>query len=360
MSIGIPRAGGDKIGVAILGATGAVGQRFIELMVGHPWFEVRELVASDRSVGKSYAEATRWMVSPDIPAAVAGLPVKGTEARLESPLVLSSLPSDVAGEVETRLAREGHRVFSNASNHRMGADVPLIVAEVNADHAAALDVQRRRHGGEGYIVTNGNCTTITLVLPLAPLHRAFGVDAVVVTSLQASSGAGYPGVPSLDLLDNVVPFIGGEEDKLATETAKMLGGWERENGGRFAPAPFPVSATCTRVPVRDGHTEAVSVRLHTKASADEMIAAWREFRGRPQELHLPSAPKNPVIYRVEDDRPQPGRDRMTEGGMASVVGRLRPCPVLDWKFVVLGHNTIRGAAGASLLNAELACAEGWL
>jgi len=357
VNIGIPGPGGEKIDVAILGATGAVGQRFIELLRDHPWFEVRELVASDRSVGKTYAEATHWIVSPDIPEEAAGLTVKGTDARLESPLVLSSLPTDVAGDVELRFAREGHRVFSNASNHRMGADVPLIVAEVNGDHADALHTQKGRLGSEGYIVTNGNCTTITLVLPLAPLHRAFGVDAVIVTSLQASSGAGYPGVPSLDLLDNVVPYIGGEEEKLAKETAKMLGGWAN---GAFVPASFPVSATCTRVPVRDGHTEAVSVRLNRKASAAEMIAAWREFRGRPQELHLPSAPASPVLYRDEPDRPQPHRDRMAEGGMASVVGRLRPCPILDWKFVVLGHNTIRGAAGASLLNAELACAEGWL
>lgn len=358
MSIGIPGPGQDKIGVAILGATGAVGQRFIELLRDHPWFEVRELVASDRSVGKSYAEATHWIVSPDVPEGAAGLMVKGTDARLESPLVLSSLPTDVAGDVELRLARAGHRVFSNASNHRMGADVPLIVAEVNGDHADALHVQKQRLGNnDGFIVTNGNCTTITLVLPLAPLHRAFGVDAVIVTSLQAASGAGYPGVPSLDLLDNVVPYIGGEEEKLAQETAKMLGAWA---GGAFVPASFPVSATCTRVPVRDGHTEAVSVRLGQRASADELIAAWREFRSRPQELRLPSAPAHPVLYRDEPDRPQPNRDRMAEGGMASVVGRLRPCPILDWKFVVLGHNTIRGAAGASLLNAELACAEGWL
>jgi len=358
MSIGIPGPGQDRIGVAILGATGAVGQRFIELLRDHPWFEVRELVASDRSVGKSYAEATHWIVSPDVPKGAAGLLIKGTDARLESPLVLSSLPTDVAGDVELRLARAGHRVFSNASNHRMGADVPLIVAEVNGDHADALHVQKQRLGNnDGFIVTNGNCTTITLVLPLAPLHRAFGVDAVIVTSLQAASGAGYPGVPSLDLLDNIVPYIGGEEEKLAQETAKMLGAWE---GGAFVPASFPVSATCTRVPVRDGHTEAVSVRLRQRASADELIAAWREFRSRPQELRLPSAPMHPVLYRDEPDRPQPNRDRMAEGGMASVVGRLRPCPILDWKFVVLGHNTIRGAAGASLLNAELACAEGWL
>jgi len=358
MSIGIPGPGQDKIGVAILGATGAVGQRFIELLRDHPWFEVRELVASDRSVGKSYAEATHWIVSPDVPKGAAGLPIKGTDARLESPLVLSSLPTDVAGDVELRLARAGHRVFSNASNHRMGADVPLIVAEVNGNHADALHVQKQRLGNnDGFIVTNGNCTTITLVLPLAPLHRAFGVDAVIVTSLQAASGAGYPGVPSLDLLDNIMPYIGGEEEKLAQETAKMLGTWE---GGAFVPASFPVSATCTRVPVRDGHTEAVSVRLGQRASADELIAAWREFRSRPQELRLPSAPAHPVLYRDEPDRPQPNRDRMAEGGMSSVVGRLRPCPILDWKFVVLGHNTIRGAAGASLLNAELACAEGWL
>ena len=357
MGIGVPQPGQEKIGVAVLGATGAVGQRFIQLLEHHPWFAVRELVASGRSVGKAYAEAANWLVSPDIPAAVAGLPVKGLEARLDSPVVVSSLPSDVAGEVELRLARAGHRVFSNASNHRMGVDVPLMVAEVNGCHHEALAAQKRRLGSEGYIVTNGNCTTITLVLPLAPLHRAFGVEAVIVTSLQASSGAGYPGVPSLDLLDNVVPFIGGEEEKLATETAKMLGGWD---GAQFTPAAFPVSATCTRVPVRDGHTESVSVRLARAAAADEVIAAWREFRGRPQALGLPSAPQRPVIYRAEPDRPQPGRDRMAEGGMASVVGRLRADPILDWKFVVLGHNTIRGAAGASILNAELALAEGWL
>ncbi|MCA1725373.1 MAG: aspartate-semialdehyde dehydrogenase [Thermomicrobia bacterium] len=355
--ISVPIAGGDKIGVAVLGATGAVGQRFIQLLEGHPWFEVRELVASDRSVGKRYAEAANWLVSPDIPSAVAGLPVKGVDARLESPVVVSSLPSDVAGDVELRLAKEGHRIFSNASNHRMGADVPLIVAEVNPDHAEALHVQRKRLGSEGFIITNGNCTTITLVLPLAPLHHAFGVEAAIVTSLQAASGAGYPGVPSLDLIDNVVPFIGGEEEKLQTETAKMLGAWK---GGDFRPLAIPISATCTRVPVRDGHTESVSVRLATKATADEMIEAWRSFKGRPQELHLPSAPQRPVIFRDEQDRPQPNRDRMAENGMASVVGRLRPCPILDWKFVVLGHNTIRGAAGASILNAELALAEGWL
>lgn len=355
--ISVPSAGDEKIGVAVLGATGAVGQRFVQLLDGHPWFAVRELVASDRSVGKAYAEAANWLVSPDIPADVAGLSVKGLDARLESPVVVSSLPSDVAGAVESRLAKEGHRIFSNASNHRMGADVPLMVAEVNADHAEALDTQRARLGCEGFIVTNGNCTTITLVLPLAPLHRAFGVEAVIVTSLQAASGAGYPGVPSLDLIDNVVPYIGGEEEKLQAETAKMLGIWE---GGRFRPAPFPVSATCTRVPVRDGHTESVSVRLSAPASADELIDAWRSFTGRPQALGLPSAPQRPVIVREENDRPQPNRDRMAEKGMASVVGRLRPCPILDWKFVVLGHNTIRGAAGASILNAELALAEGWL
>lgn len=357
MSIRIPHAGEDKIGVAVLGATGAVGQRFIQLLEGHPWFAVRELVASDRSVGKCYAEATNWLVSPDIPADVAGLPVKGLDARLESPVIVSSLPSDVAGEVELRLATEGHRIFSNASNHRMGADVPLIVAEVNGDHAEALVTQKKRLGSEGFIVTNGNCTTITLVLPLAPIHRAFGVEAVIVTSLQAASGAGYPGVPSLDLIDNVVPYIGGEEEKLHKETAKMLGRWE---GGKFRPAAFPVSATCTRVPVRDGHMESVSVRLAKNASADDLIEAWRSFKGRPQELNLPSAPGRPVIFREEHDRPQPNRDRMAENGMASVVGRLRPCPILDWKFVVLGHNTIRGAAGASILNAELALAEGWL
>jgi aspartate-semialdehyde dehydrogenase len=348
----------EKISVAVLGATGNVGQRFVQLLADHPWFEVKELVASERSAGKAYREATDWRLGARMPEGAADLPVLDYGADLQSPVVFSGLPGEVAGEIEQRLAAGGHAVLSNTSTHRMEPDVPLMIPEVNADHVAAIEVQRASRGWKGFIVTNSNCSAMHLVLALKPLQDAFGLEAVLVTTLQAVSGAGYPGVPSLDMIDNVVPFIPTEEEKMESESQKMLGRWSAEGG--FAPATFVLSAHCNRVPVRDGHTECVSVRLGGSPSPDDVIAAFESFRGRPQELGLPSAPEQPVIVRREQNRPQPIFDRDDAKGMASIVGRVRECPLLGTKFVVLGHNTIRGAAGASILNAELFKVEGLL
>jgi aspartate-semialdehyde dehydrogenase len=339
----------NRIPVGVLGATGNVGQRFIQLLECHPWFRVAELVASERSAGKRYAEATDWRLSANMPDSVRDLEVLDYHTDLQSPLVFSGLPGEVAGEIEERLAARGHAVLSNTSTHRMEPDVPLLIPEVNPEHVAAIETQREQRGWKGYIVTNANCSTIHMTLALKPLQDAFGLDAVMVTTMQAVSGAGYPGVPSLDMIDNVVPYIGGEEDKMETEAQKMLGGWSAAGG--FAPASFAASAQCNRVPVRDGHMECVSVRLTESATPAQVVAAFAGFRGEPQELGLPSAPPQPVVVRTEPNRPQPILDR-EDGSMASVVGRVRECPVMGIKFVVLGHNTVRGAAGASVLNAE--------
>ncbi len=347
-----------KIPVAILGATGNVGQRFAQLLDHHPWFEVAELVASERSAGRTYAEATDWRLGARMPESVAGMTVLDYHAEIQSPVVFSGLPGEVAGEIEQRLASKGHAVLSNTSTHRMEPDVPLLIPEVNPAHAAAVAQQKDTRGWSGFIATNPNCSTIHLVLALKPLQDAFGIEAVLVTTLQAVSGAGYPGVPSLDMIDNVVPYIGGEEEKIETESQKLLGGYDAESG--FIPASFALSAHCNRVPVRDGHTECASVRLGGSPSPDEVIAAFEGFRGRPQELGLPSAPPHPVIVRRENNRPQPVFDRDDANGMATIVGRVRPCPILGTKFVLLGHNTVRGAAGASILNAELFKVEGLL
>jgi len=348
----------QRIPVAVLGATGNVGQRFVQLLENHPWFRVAELVASERSAGKSYCEATDWRLGAGIPDSVAGLPVQDYHADLQSPVVFSGLPGEVAGEIEQRLAKGGHAVLSNTSTHRMEPDVPLLLPEVNPDHVAAIEVQKANRGWSGYIVTNSNCSVMHLVLALKPLQDAFGLEAVLVSTMQAVSGAGYPGVASLDILDNVVPFIPSEEEKMEEEGQKLLGGYTPEGG--FAPADFVLSAHCNRVPVRDGHTECVSVRLGGAPAPADVIAAFEAFRGRPQELGLPSAPPQPVIVRREPNRPQPVFDRDDANGMASVVGRVRECALLGTKFVVLGHNTIRGAAGASILNAELFKVEGLL
>jgi aspartate-semialdehyde dehydrogenase len=345
-----------RIPVAVLGATGSVGQRFVQLLADHPWFEVAEVVASDRSAGRSFAEATDWRLSADMPAATRDLVVKDYGDELTSPVAFSALPGEVAGEIEARLAKAGHAVLSNASTYRMDPDIPLVIADVNPDHVRGIERQKTNKGWSGYIITNGNCTAITLSLSLKPLHDAFGLDAVIVTTMQALSGAGYPGVPSLDALDNVVPFISTEEEKLAEEARKFLGTYD----GEYTLAPFKVSASCNRVAVRDGHTEAVSVRLQNRATPAEAIAAFEAYRGRPQELALPSAPAQPVVVRYEKNRPQPILDRDTHGGMASVVGRVRECEIFDLRYTVLGHNTVRGAAGASVLNAELLKAEGLL
>ncbi|MCS7246199.1 MAG: aspartate-semialdehyde dehydrogenase [Thermomicrobium sp.] len=348
----------ERIDVAILAATGSVGQRFVQLLAGHPWFRIAELVASDRSAGKRYADAVNWRLSASPPEEVRDLVVKHIEQPIRSPIVFSALPGGVAGEVEAMLAAEGKKVFTNARDHRMDPDVPLLIPEVNPDHARAIELQRRSRGWrEGFIVANPNCSTIHLVLALKPIYDAFGITRGIVTTLQAASGAGYPGVPSLDLIDNVIPFIGGEEEKIEAESRKILGTWA---DGRFEDAPLTLSAHCNRVPVRDGHMETVSLELGRRASPAEVADVLRSFRARPQELELPSAPRQPVIVLEQDDRPQPVLDRDLEHGMASVVGRIRPCPVFDVRFVVLGHNTVRGAAGASVLNAELFYREGLL
>jgi aspartate-semialdehyde dehydrogenase len=346
-----------KIEVGILGATGMVGQRFVSLLEHHPWFEVAWLAASERSAGKTYAEACTWRVRDPMPKAARELPVHECKPGKAPQLVFSSLDSKVAGEVEKEFARAGHVVLSNSSNHRMDADVPLLIPEVNPDHLILVRTQRKERGWRGMIITNPNCTTIGLVMSLAPLEKTFGLEKVLMTSMQAVSGAGYPGVPTLDILGNVIPHIGGEEEKVERETRKLLG---KLSDGQVKMGDFVVSAHCNRVPVEDGHTESISVSLRAKATVEDLIAAWRKYRARPQELELPSAPKHPIIVREERDRPQPKFDIQTENGMAAVVGRVRPCPVLQFKYTALSHNTIRGAAGAALLNAELMKAEGYL
>jgi aspartate-semialdehyde dehydrogenase len=350
----------QKIPVGILGATGAVGQRFIQLLAQHPWFEVAVVTASDRSAGRRYEDAAKWLLRGGMPDGVGDLELAPTEADAiagRARLLFSALPGSSAAEVEDALADQGYAVCSNASAHRMDPDVPLLIPDVNPDHTGLIPAQKRRRGGEGYIVTNPNCTSTHLVCALKPLHDAFGLEAVSVVTMQALSGAGYPGVPSLDILDNVVPYIGGEEEKIEIEPRKMLG---RLDGDRIAYAPFPVSAQANRVAVRNGHLEAVTVKLGRKGSVEEILAAWRTYTSEPQRLGLPSAPSPAIIVHTANDRPQPRLDRMAGAGMATSVGRLRPDPILDYKFLALGHNTIRGAAGGAILNAELLVAQGHL
>src|SRR5437868_3944140 len=343
--------------VAVLGATGTVGQRFIGLLQGHPWFEISALTTSDAKAGKRYGDVTSWHWSGEMPAAAANMKLAPTTDDLDAEICFSALPSEAAAQHEAALAKTGHHVFSNVKTHRMDDDVPLIIAEVNPEHADALSVQRQRRKWTGSIVTNGNCSAIGFALAAAPLHRSFGIERAVVTTMQALSGAGYPGVPSLDALDNVVPYIAEEEEKMQQETKKFLGTW---NGKRFVDADFAFSAHCNRVSVRDGHTETVSVTLRGSPSPNAVKNAMRDFRGRPQQLKLPTAPERPIHVRDDRDRPQPVLDRETERGMAAVVGRVREDPAMGIKYVVLTHNTIRGAAGASVLNAELLAAEGCL
>jgi len=347
------------IEVGILGATGMVGQQFIALLAQHPWFKVTWLGASERSAGKSYSDACAWRLATPLPDDVAKLTVEqaSSSSGRAPKLVFSGLDSSVAGEIEADFAQHGHVVVSNSRNYRMFDDVPLLIPEVNADHLALLKTQGTARGWSGRIVTNPNCVVIVYAMALAPL-RQFGLKASMVTSLQAISGAGYPGVPSWDILGNVIPFIGGgEEEKIETETNKILGSLD---GGKVKNHPVTVSASVNRVPVQNGHTGSISVSLEQKPDANAMIAAWNGFRGRPQDLDLPTAPKQPIVYLTEQNRPQPALDANRDGGMTVTVGRLRRCPVLDYKFVALGHNTIRGAAGAAILNAELMHREGLL
>jgi aspartate-semialdehyde dehydrogenase len=351
--------------IGILGATGMVGQRFIQLLENHPWFQVTWLAASDRSSGKPYEEAVRWKLDTPIPAAVAKLPVSPATPE-QNPdgvpeIIFAALDTDIARELEPKFAAAGCAVISNSSAFRMQADVPLVIPEVNADHLALIPQQNWNGANKsgqkrGYIVTNPNCSAIGLVMALKPLAERFGLRSVFVSTMQAISGAGYPGVASLDIVGNVVPFIKNEEEKLEAETRRLLGKLENS---QVTLLDAKVSAHCNRVAVEDGHTESVSIELVRKPSREEILVAWREFRPLKGQ-NLPTAPEQPVEYNPAEDRPQPRLDRMRGRGMTATVGRLRPCSLLDWKFTVLSHNTIRGAAGAALLNAELLASQGKL
>jgi len=342
----------QPIEIGILGGTGMVGQHFIRFLQGHPWFKVSWLGASDRSAGKKMSEATAWRLDGDMPSSVANMTVSECKPRNAPQLVFSAMDASVATEIERDFAQAGHIVVSNSRNHRMEADVPLIVPEINADHLSLIPQQQKNRGWKGMIVTNPNCSTIVLTLALAPLKK-FGITRVLAATMQAVSGAGYPGVASMDIVANVVPFIGSEEEKMQQETQKIL-------GNASTPLAARVSAHCNRVPVVDGHTVATSVEFSDKPSMEDVQTALEGFRSIPQERNLPSAPAKPIIYMPQADRPQPRRDAARENGMVVFVGRLRACPVLDLKFVACGHNTIRGAAGAAVLNAELMVSEGLL
>jgi len=344
-----------RIEVGILGATGMVGQHFIKFLQGNPWFDLKWLGASDRSAGKKYKDAMTWHLAGGTPGTVANQTVEECRPGNAPKLLFSAMDAGVATEIERAFAAAGHVVVSNSRNHRMELDVPLLVPEINADHLKLVPAQKAR-GWKGQIVTNPNCSTIGLVMALGPLKQ-FGITKIIVTTMQAISGAGYPGVPSMDIMGNVVPFIGGEEEKMEMETQKILGDFA---GDHIEPLAAKVSAHCNRVAVVDGHTETVSVEFSSKPSQTDIRNALESFRGEPQNRSLPSAPCCPVIYMEEANRPQPRKDAERERGMAAFVGRLRPCPVLDYKFVVLSHNTIRGAAGAAVLNAELMHSEGML
>ncbi len=346
-----------SIPVGILGATGMVGQQFIALLADHPWFKVAYLGASERSAGKRFTEAAAWRLPNRLPDDVAKLVVEQASPTNAPQLVFSGLDSSVAGEIEAAFAQAGHIVVSNSRNYRMFDTVPLMIPEVNAEHLKLLEAQGQAQGWKGRILTNPNCAAVVLAMALAPL-RQFGLTSTMITTLQAISGAGYPGVPSWDILANIIPHIGGgEEEKIEIETKKILGTLAN---GRIEDHPVRLSATTTRVPVQNGHTGSIAIGLEQKPTPDAVIAAWRSFRGRPQELDLPSAPPQPVVYLDEPNRPQPILDVNRDNGMTVSVGRLRPCPLFDYKFVALGHNTIRGAAGAAILNAELMHAEGLL
>ena len=344
--------------VAILGATGAVGQRFIQLLQGHPWFQIEVLAASERSAGKRYGQACNWVMESDLPKEIAEMTVAdatvdAVEKAGNVDLVFSSLPGDLAGPIESEFAAL-YPVFSKASAHRMEKDVPLLIPEVNPEHVALIPIQKRRRGWKGFISTDPNCSTIQLALSLKPLMN-FGLKQVIVTTMQALSGAGYPGVPSLDIIDNVVPYIAKEEEKMEVEALKILGTF---NGNMVRNADFQLSASCNRVHVKDGHLESVFVKLDSEPSVEEVEEAFSSFKGEPQKLELPSAPEHPIVVRKEPNRPQPRFDRDEGKGMSVVVGRVRTDPIMTLKYMCLGHNTVRGGAGAGILSAELTVAKG--
>jgi aspartate-semialdehyde dehydrogenase len=344
--------------VAILGATGAVGQRFIQLLQGHPWFQIEVLAASERSAGKRYNQACNWTMESELPKEVAEMTVadanvEAVEKAGDIDIVFSSLPADIAGPAESEFAAF-YPVFSKASSHRMEKDVPLMIPEVNPEHLDLIPLQRKSRSWKGFISTDPNCSTIQLVLSLKPLMQ-FGLKQIIVSTMQALSGAGYPGVPSLDIIDNVVPYISKEEEKLEIEALKILGTF---NGNVIQNADFQLSASCNRVNVKDGHLESVFVKFESDPTVEEIEAAFATFKGEPQKLKLPSAPEHPIIVRKELNRPQPRLDRDAGKGMSVVVGRVRKDPIMSMKYMCLGHNTIRGAAGQGILGAELAVVKG--
>jgi len=344
----------EKIKVGILGATGSVGQKFIELLNDHPWFEITELGASERSAGKKYIDAANWIMKSELKKEIAELEVKKCVPNFEAKLIFSGLDSAVADEIETDFADAGYFVISNSRNHRFDKDVPLMIPEVNAEHLKLIDAQPYKGG----IVTNPNCSTIGMILALKPLHDAFKIRKINVVTMQALSGGGYPGIPSMDILDNVLPFIGGEEEKMETEPRKILG--KLGDGEIEFENDITISAQCNRVAVSDGHLETIQVEFETKPTKDEIIEAWKNFKGEPQKLRLPFAPLQPIHYFEENNLPQPKLQRDLENGMAASVGRLREDPLFHYKFIVLSHNTVRGAAGGTILNAELMKAKGYL
>lgn len=347
----------DKLDVAVLGATGAVGQRFVQLLEDHPWFRVTEVIGSERSAGKRYSEAVNWVLDGHPDDAVANLTVKSLNDTLSSPLVFSALPKEAAREVEMPLAEAGHVVCTNASAHRMVEDVPLLMPETNYEHLALIDVQRQKRGWTtGALVANSNCTTMPVVMALKPL-LPFGVKRFHMVSMQAISGAGYPGVPSLDIIDNVIPYVSGDEDKMQTETLRMLG---TLNGEAIKWLDATASAACNRVPVVDGHLISVSIELESSPTMDEVAQAWESFTAPAEIADLPSSPEQPLQYLKQTNRPQIRRDRNAGQGMTISVGRLRECALLGYKFSTLGHNTVRGAAGCSVLNAELMASRGYI
>lgn len=343
-----------KIPVAILGATGMVGQKFLELLIDHPWFEVVSLAASERSAGKRYQDAAAWRMGISLPVQYKDMVVSPCDPNLPCQVVFSALDSDVAGEIEEKFAKAGYLVISNSKNHRMAAHVPLIIPEVNAEH---LELTKFQPFGKGAIVTNPNCSVVGLAMALKPLSDRWGVSAAHVVTMQALSGAGYPGVSSFDILDNVIPHITGEEEKIQTEPLKVLG--EFKNGS-VVPYQIKISAQCNRVPVMDGHLASISVKLKNSATFEEIVKGWNSFEGEPQRLKLPLAPQNPVVYHREQVHPQPRLHRLINGGMTVSIGGLRKCPLYDWKFTLLSHNTVRGAAGCAILIAELMAHKGYI
>ena len=339
----------NKLEIGILGATGMVGQRFIQLLENHPWFQVSWLAASDRSSGKKYEDAAKWRLDTPCPERIAKMTISPADPEGAPRIIFAALDADIAREMEPRFAAAGCAVVSNSSAFRMHPNVPLVIPEVNASHLHLIEDQSWRHDSGGYIVTNPNCSAIGLVMALKPIQDRFGIEQIFVSTMQAVSGAGYPGVASMDILGNVVPFIKNEEEKMQEETLKLLGNLQ---GDKIVPLPARMSAHCNRVAVEDGHTESVSIKLGKPATREQLLEAWAEFQPLRGQ-NLPTAPAQPVEWIAAEDRPQPRLDKNRGNGMAASVGRLRPCGLLDWKFTVLSHNTIRGAAGAAIVNAEL-------